>query len=131
MHVDYRLDNLLIDATQQPPQVTTVDWQSITLGAPLNDVAYFIGAGLRKDDRRALEQGLVRDYFDALLTAGVSGYDWDRCWQDYRRGTFAGSSVTVVASMLVQQTPRGDEMFLTMARRHSRHALDHGADEFL
>ena len=39
--------------------------------------------------------------------------------------------VTVIASMLVQQTERGDEMFTAMARRHSRHALDLGSAEFL
>jgi hypothetical protein len=39
--------------------------------------------------------------------------------------------VTVIASMMVQQTERGDEMFITMARRHSRHTLDLGAEEFL
>jgi hypothetical protein len=39
--------------------------------------------------------------------------------------------VTVIASMIVQQTERGDEMFIAMATRHARHALDVGADEFL
>ncbi len=131
IHVDFRLDNLLINSQLQPPQVTTVDWQSITLGAPLNDVAYFIGAGLRAAVRRPAEQGLVQDYHQALCAAGVTDYDWEACWRDYRRGTFAGFSVTVVASMLVQQTARGDEMFLTMARRHARHALDHEAQAFL
>ncbi|MGI9327086.1 MAG: phosphotransferase [Pseudomonadales bacterium] len=131
IHVDFRLDNLLINSQTRPPEVTTVDWQSITLGAPLNDVAYFIGAGLRAAVRRPAEQQLVQDYYQALCAAGVEGYGWDACWRDYRRGTFAGFSVTVVASMLVQQTARGDEMFLTMARRHSRHALDHEAQGFL
>jgi hypothetical protein len=32
--------------------------------------------------------------------------------------------MAVAASMLVERTARGDEMFLTMARRHARHALD-------
>ena len=67
----------------------------------------------------------------ALLEMGVRGYGWDACWTDYRRGSFAGFAVTVVASMIVQETPRGNEMFLTMARRHARHALDLGSAEFL
>ena len=33
--------------------------------------------------------------------------------------------------MIVQQTERGDAMFTVMAQRHSRHALDLGAEEFL
>lgn len=32
---------------------------------------------------------------------------------------------------LVQQTERGDAMFVAMARRHARHALDLGSAEFL
>jgi hypothetical protein len=73
----------------------------------------------------------VRAYHAALVDAGVGRYDWPDCWNDYRRGTFAGFGVTVIASMMVQQTARGDEMFTAMARRHARHALDHGAAEFL
>jgi hypothetical protein len=31
----------------------------------------------------------------------------------------------------VARTDRGDTMFTTMARRHARHAIDLGAEEFL
>ena len=47
---DYRLDNMLIDGSQSPPKVTVVDWQSLRLGPPMNDVAYFLGAGLLPAD---------------------------------------------------------------------------------
>jgi Phosphotransferase enzyme family len=130
-HVDYRLDNLLIDARRAPPTITVVDWQSITVGQPLSDVAYFLGAGLLPEDRRKCEASIVREYHQRLLAAGVSAYSWSDCWTDYRRGTFAGFLVTVIASMLVQETERGNEMFTVMAQRHSRHALDLGAAEFL
>jgi aminoglycoside phosphotransferase (APT) family kinase protein len=131
VHVDYRLDNLLIDQRQQPPRVAVVDWQSITLGSPLADVAYFLGAGLEPARRRAVEAYIVRASHAALQRAGIDGYAWTCCWDDYRRAAFAGFGVTVIASMLVQQTPRGDEMFTVMARRHSRHAIDLGAEAFL
>lgn len=131
IHVDYRLDNLLIDEAKTPPAISVVDWQSITLGSPLGDVAYFLGAGLRSATRIEVEQEIVRAYHDALLKQGIADYDWDACWTDYRKGTFAGFYVTVIASMIVERTERGDEMFLTMARRHARHAIDLGADEFL
>ncbi|MGE0625547.1 MAG: phosphotransferase [Pseudomonadales bacterium] len=130
-HVDYRLDNMLIDARHSPPKVAVVDWQSVRVGRPMNDVAYFLGAGLLPEVRREVEEGIVREYHQRLTAAGVLDYDWARCWQDYRRGTFSGFGVTVIASMIVQQTPRGDAMFVTMARRHARHALDLEAGEFL
>ncbi|MFN3238453.1 MAG: phosphotransferase [Pseudomonadales bacterium] len=131
VHIDYRLDNLLLKQTPDGIQATAVDWQSITLGNPMTDVAYFIGAGILADERRAEEENLVKAYHTALTDSGISGYDFADCWQDYRRATFAGFSVTVVASMLVQQTERGDQMFTAMADRHSRHALDLGAADFL
>jgi hypothetical protein len=97
----------------------------------LSDVAYFIGAGLTAEDRRAHEDTLVRDYHRGLRAAGVTGYGWDECWTDYRRGTFAGLMMAVAASMLVERTARGDEMVLTMAARHSRHVLDLDAAELI
>lgn len=131
IHVDYRLDNLLIFESEHRCEVAAVDWQSVTLGAPLNDVAYFLGAGLIPGERKAVEKELVRSYYDALLAKGVSHFSWQDCWTAYRRGVYAGFAVTVIASCLVQHTERGDQMFTTMARRHARHALDLGAEEFL
>lgn len=129
-HVDYRLDNLLIDSSVSPPHVTVVDWQTVTLGRPVHDVTYFIGAGLLREDRLAAENDLVRAYYDRLYEAGVTDYSWDDCWLDYRRGAFAGLVITIIATMMVQPTERGDEMFVAMASRHSRHAIDLGSDEF-
>ncbi len=131
VHIDYRLDNLLIDETRTPPRVTAVDWQSFVLGSPLSDVAYLLGASLLPEVRRPVERDIVRAYHARLVELGVRGYGWDECWADYRRGSFAGFAVTVVASMIVEETPRGNEMFLCMARRHARHALDLCAEEFL
>lgn len=131
VHVDYRLDNLLIDDRRRPPRVFAVDWQTVTLGRPLSDVAYFLGSGLVPERRREAEENLVGGYHAALAEAGVGGYAWEDCWQDYRRGVFAGFAVTVIAAMIVERTARGDEMFLAMARRHSRHALDLGGEALL
>jgi aminoglycoside phosphotransferase (APT) family kinase protein len=131
VHIDYRLDNLLIDERTSPPRVAVVDWQSLVLGSPLSDVAYFLGASLLPERRRPVERELVRAYYDALLARGVRGYPWEQCWTDYRRGAFAGFAVTVVASVIVQETERGNEMFTAMASRHARHALDLGSAEFL
>ena len=66
-----------------------------------------------------------------LIHAGIAEYSWAECWTDYRRGAFAGFLVTVIASMIVQETARGNEMFVAMAQRHTRHAIDLGAAEFL
>jgi len=124
VHGDYRLDNLLFDPTPGGTPIAVVDWQTCTHGPGLTDVAYFIGAGLTAEDRREVEDDLVTGYHQALVASGVAGYDADACWRSYRRGTWAGLVMAIAASMLVERTARGDEMFLAMASRHSRHALD-------
>ena len=70
-------------------------------------------------------------YHDALRARAVDGFSWERCWRDYRRYAFSGFLMAVAASMMVVQTDRGDEMFLTMARRHGEQILDLEAEEFL
>lgn len=130
-HGDYRLDNLLFDPTPGGSPIAVVDWQTCTHGPALGDVAYFVGAGLTADARRPVEEDLVRGYHRGLLAAGVDGYGWADCWRAYRRGTWAGLVMAVAASMLVERTARGDQMFLTMAHRHSRHALDLEAPDLL
>jgi hypothetical protein len=127
IHGDYRLDNLLFEG----PTVAVVDWQTCTHGAALGDVAYFIGAGLDPSLRRSVERDLVESYHDGLVASGVRRYEMERCWWEYRRGTWVGLLMAVAASMLVEQTERGDEMFLTMAGRHATHALDLDAVETL
>ncbi len=130
-HRDYRPDNLLIDERTTPPKVTVVDWQGLKVGRPLNDVALCIAGSMDPEERASVEQGIVGDYHAALVQAGVEEFDWTRCWHEYRRAAFAGFGLTIISAMVVEQTPRGDDMFVAMAHRYARHALDLGADEFL
>ncbi len=120
-HGDFRLDNLLFHP--EADEVAVVDWQTCSIGAAGNDVAYFLGAGLLVEDRRPHEEQLVRHYHAELTAAGID-FGWEECWTAYRRGTFAGLIVAVAASMLVERTDRGDDMFMAMASRHAQHALD-------
>jgi hypothetical protein len=131
VHGDYRLDNMMFGTADGGYPLAVVDWQTIALGPGLGDAAYFLGASLLTEDRRVHERDLIRTYYDDLCTAGVSGYSWDDCWREYRRQTFAGVVMSVVASMLVEQTERGDAMFLAMATRHTAHALDLDSEELL
>ena len=129
-HGDYRLDNLLFGTAEGGPPVAVVDWQTVAHGPGVADLSYFIGAGLLAADRHAHEDDLVREYHAAMNAAGVD-LDWDDCWEQYRRYTFAGLMMAVAASMLVEQTDRGDDMFMAMANRHGRHALDLDAESLL
>ena len=131
VHQDYRLDNLLIDDRRTPPAITAVDWQSPALGGPLTDVAYFLGASLRPEDRRAAEVDIVRAYHDALRAFGITDFGWSECWEEYRRASLHGLVVAVLAAMGAERTERGDELIAAMVHRHSAHAFDAAAVEFL
>ena len=53
------------------------------------------------------------------------------CWEEYRRSCFHGLVMTIAASMVVERTERGDEMFMTWFERNAQQALDLGAVELL
>jgi hypothetical protein len=124
IHGDYRADNMLFDAAGGTIPLAVIDWQTIQTGPALVDVAFLLGASLDPADRRAHEHDLVREYHEALSARGVTGYPWDRCWLDYRRYAYQCLAFLVPAAMLVEQTPRGDEMFLTMIRRGCAHVTE-------
>jgi hypothetical protein len=117
-HGDYRLDNLLFGDGVTSPVVTVVDWQTTGVGAGPVDVAYFCGAGLLPGARAEHEHRLVRRYAQGLRDAGVA-VDDDAVWDGYVLGSASGFLMAVVASQVVEQTERGDAMFVAMASRHA------------
>ncbi|MGO9761509.1 MAG: phosphotransferase [Solirubrobacteraceae bacterium] len=131
VHGDYRLDNMLFGAADAPRRFAVVDWQTVSWGPVMTDLSYFLGGSLAVEDRRAHEHVLVRDYYDALHAHGVRGFDWDQCWDGYRRQSFLGILMTVGPAVLVERTERGDEMFLVSLSRYAQQILDLDALELL
>ena len=125
VHGDYRLDNMLFGRPGSLRDLTVVDWQTVTWGSALTDVAYFLGCALPVEQRRAHYDELLQAYFDGLGPHPPLTFDEVR--EGVRRQSFFGVMMSIVSSMLVVRTERGDEMFLTMLDRHSRHVLDTGA----
>jgi hypothetical protein len=126
-HGDFRLDNMLFDVQGGRRPMATLDWQTLNIGPGLTDVAYFLSAGLDPDERRAHEEELVRFYHGELVRRGVSGFDWDACWRDYRRYTIHGILMGVFSALSVERTERGDRLFLKMTRGACAQAADHGS----
>ncbi|MCX2714720.1 phosphotransferase [Mycolicibacterium sp. J2] len=124
VHGDYRLDNLLFGAPGAQRPLTVVDWQTVTWGPALTDVAYFLGCALAPEVRRAHYDDLLATYHRALGTGVLS---LDEVRDGVRRQSFFGVMMAIVSSMLVERTDRGDEMFMTMLHRHCEHVLDTGA----
>jgi hypothetical protein len=129
-HGDYRLDNLMFASPAGGYPVAAVDWQTPGHGPGVNDVSYFMGAGLLPDDRRAVERELVRGYGEALRDYDVT-IDDDELWRQYVRGAYSGVIMTVIASQVVATTERSESLFEAMGTRHTRHALDLGAPDLI
>lgn len=124
VHGDYRVDNLLF---APDGGVTVVDWQTLGFGCPYLDLAYCIGTSFADPvERRTQEQGLFHLYIAALGSHGVQA-DIDTAWQDYRLYALSGVLMAIFASMNVERTERGDEMFALMAERPARQAIDLGS----
>jgi hypothetical protein len=124
LHSDYRLDNLLFAEPHAPRPVIAVDWQVVTLGSPLRDVAFLVSTGLSTTSRRAGEKGIVEAYHRRLVALGVDGYGPEQCWEDYRHGLFQGPLITVLGAFVAQPSARGDRMFTVMAERSSAAITD-------
>jgi hypothetical protein len=118
VHADYRLDNMLFGSPPSSPALTVVDWQTISIGVGPSDIAYFCGAGLLPEVRADAERDLVERYAAGLRSSGVD-ISSDAVWDAYVLGSVTGYHMAVLASQVVEQTERGDEMFAVMAERHA------------
>ncbi|MGH3678476.1 MAG: phosphotransferase family protein, partial [Mycobacterium sp.] len=118
MHGDYRLDNMLFDPDGS--RVTVVDWQTVGLGLPARDLAYFTGTSLVPEVRSAIEEDLVGAYHRALLGYGVTDYDLETCWRDYRLGVVQVPLLSALGCAFAASTERGDEMMVVMLERGCR-----------
>jgi hypothetical protein len=133
MHGDYRLDNMLFDMHGDPDRsrVTVVDWQTLGVGLPARDLAYFTATSLAPEVRPQIEEDLVGRYHEALLGYGVTDYDADTCWRDYRLGVMQAPLITGLGFAFAASTERGDEMILTMLHRGCRAIRELGTLELI
>jgi Ser/Thr protein kinase RdoA (MazF antagonist) len=125
VHGDYRLDNLMFFPDGG---VAALDWQTLMVGHPLRDVAYFLSMSLPTEVRRAHEEELVTAYHRALA---VPGYSFEDCWAGYRTGMLQGPLITVLGSVYSPSTAdaAADAMFVSMATRAARAIRDLGTLE--
>ena len=119
VHGDFRLDNLLFLPTGG--RTVVVDFQTAVRGTGATDLAYLVGGSMATEVRRQHDRSMVDRWVAGLERHGVGAVD---AWGQYRRQAWAGFVMSVVASVLVQRSERGDEMFVTMANRHAAHADD-------
>jgi hypothetical protein len=130
-HMDFRADNFLLGGTAGTDAVTVLDWQLSVRGVGVWDVANFLAGSVTVDDRRAWEDDLVRRYHAGLLAAGVTGYDWDRCWRDYRYAVGQQAWSTCPMGDMDPGNDRGQLLLDTITPRYLVAADDLGVVEML
>ncbi len=79
------------------------DWQTVMVGNPGIDLARVVTMDLTAEDRRTHERDLVARYHAGLVAAGVSDYDLDTCWQDYRLGQVWSAMMLMNAGSVITQ----------------------------
>lgn len=121
-HNDFRIDNMLFGGTDG--RIVILDWQTVFIGPPVQDVSYLLGASFADAaERKRLEEDIVRQYHEGMSQRGAK-LTWDETWHYYRLGAFASFITAVISAMVVQRTERGDEMFAVMAERPARQIID-------
>ena len=86
LHGDFRLDNLLVRSRRNPGQrgrLADARRRSASEGSRV-----LHGHEPEFKLRADIEEDLVDDYHRALLGYGVTDYDRETCWRDYRLGCY-------------------------------------------
>jgi len=129
VHGDLRIDNILF--SPDAARCWLVDWQTLGRGSGATDLAYLVGTSIADPaERAAADRPAFDRWIAALRTRGIDA-DAQALWTDYRVGALSGYFMAVFASMNVERTDRGDEMFAVMAERPARQALALGSLDLL
>ena len=102
VHGDFRLENMFFGPSLGESGFAVIDWQDISYGEGVWDIAWFIGGCLQAtSERQSEEQQLLKIYHKTLKTNGVSEYTFDACWEDYRlaMSRYFVQAVLMVASL--------------------------------
>lgn len=126
-HNDFRPDNMMFGTAAGGYKLAVVDWQSIGYGCCMADVSYFMSGALKREERQAHEKELLTSYHRRLQELGVGGYTFEEMWRHYALYSFSLFNMAFTASMIVERTERGDDMFFQMLRGGADHVLDTGA----
>lgn len=131
-HGDYRLDNLFFASPEGGAPLTVIDWQIISRGRGVFDVAYFMTGTLPPEVRKEKDEPFLRMYHDILLENGVTGYDFDECWHDYRASTlFCWLYAVIVLGSMDVANERGLALFTGNLERNVAALTDLNAGELL
>lgn len=123
-HGEFRSDNVMYPTDPGSDRTVVVDFQTVRLGPPGLDSAYFLGASLPTDQRRAVERELMAEYHQRLVSSGVENFDFDAAWAAYREGAMYGVFLFVGMGAQVEDSERAVTVITDQIRRHADMAID-------
>jgi aminoglycoside phosphotransferase (APT) family kinase protein len=95
-HGDYRLDNMFFSDDPSRPLVLC-DWQLYDRSRGPRDLSYLLSQSMEPALRAGCERALVERYVAGLAANGVTGYDIEQAWSDYRLATLFDFVYPVIA----------------------------------
>jgi len=117
VHGELRADNLFV---LPDGGLLMIDFQTVAQQAGIVDVAYLVAQSLPVEVRRGNDERLVRRYVDALATLGVTDYDYERAWRQYRIALAFNLLLPGLAFMQYENTDdHGKRLLVEMLRRTS------------
>ncbi len=123
-HGEFRAGNILLATDASASPVIVIDFQTVRVGPPGVDLAYFMGGSMPAADRREMEQKVVKSYHGQLVKAGISDFSWEDCWQSYREGALYGVFLLVGMAGQVEASERNDQVILGLTRQFAEMAID-------
>jgi len=125
VHSDFRLDNVMFAREGVSPPVKVLDWQGILVSAGVHDVAFLLSQNLADGVRESAERALVAHYHRRLVEHGVTGYDLETLWDDYRVAVLLEWVYPVIiGGSLPMETERSRALFAAMVARSGRAIVD-------
>jgi Ecdysteroid kinase-like family len=95
-HGDAHWWNLLYPRDMDKHRVCLFDWQLWHVDVGARDLAFMVALGGYSQRRAAMEENLIRHYYDSLIKYGVKNFTWDDCWNDYRWSAIRNLNVPVI-----------------------------------
>lgn len=84
IHGDAHVWNCFLPRNGRSDDVRLIDWEDWHIDIATDDLSYMMAIHWYPDRRRRIERPLLDRYHEALLACGVSGYDRQALYDDYR-----------------------------------------------
>jgi aminoglycoside/choline kinase family phosphotransferase len=97
VHGDYHPGQLFYES-ERGGRFAVFDWQTVGAGSGGDDLARIIVTGLTSEQREASDGRLIELYHSLLVEHGVTGYDIERCRDDFRLGLLTTLVINTIAA---------------------------------